>query len=75
MPLCSWCGIECDCKEFPWTEDGVIPLKCEKLIQTEMPYLISVRKVRDTDAAKWIAICEAKMREEKKQAKLNRSNK
>ncbi len=40
--LCCWGGLPCDCAEFPWTWDGLIPAKCE----TQMPdQLLGVRKV------------------------------
>ncbi len=58
MTLCGWCGLACNCTDFPWKVNGFIPEKCEKKIQHEIPYLIPLRAVRDKDIDKWIALMD-----------------
>ena len=42
MMLCCWGGLPCDCTSFPWTENGIVPSKCE----VQMPdQILGVRKV------------------------------
>jgi len=45
--LCPWCGLPCDCTEFPYIIDGVIPIKCGERIVKELPYLYPIRKITD----------------------------
>lgn len=40
--LCPWSGMPCDCKEFPWIEDGTVPKKCEDKMSDA---LLGIRKV------------------------------
>lgn len=58
MTVCGWCGLPCDCTEFPYKIGGFIPMKCEQRILYEMPHIITVRSVRDKDAKKWIALAK-----------------
>jgi hypothetical protein len=43
MSACPWNGQACDCQDFPWKVDGLIPLKCQKNIGLDM---VPVRAVR-----------------------------
>ena len=47
MTLCPWNGTACDCGEFPYKHNGLIPAKCETVIVDQMPELIPVRSVSD----------------------------
>jgi hypothetical protein len=39
--LCPWCAQSCDCAEFPWTQDELIPEKCQTLVRERIPALVS----------------------------------
>lgn len=52
---CPWGGLPCDCKEFPWIKDGVIPKRCED----QMPEaLLGIRKVSDRGKQRYVAYVE-----------------
>jgi hypothetical protein len=36
MNLCPWAGLPCDCKAFPFKQNGLIPSQCEALMPDEL---------------------------------------
>lgn len=49
--LCPWSGLPCDCQEFPWLVNGLVPKVCEdrpKVCEDRMPdAILGIRKVSE----------------------------
>ena len=64
MPNCPWHGLPCDCQDFPFLKNGIIPAACEESMPDE---ILGVRKVSDSGKARYKAY-QAELEENRRKA-------
>lgn len=56
MARCPWCGLPCECTEFPYLRDGIVPSPCEAKMPDAM---LGVRKVSTTGKVRYQAYLDS----------------